>query len=254
MKSLTTLRDELADKIVSETGVVNNVSQMERDRIRVRQGIDALLSHLEGAAGEFDLNLAVKECLSFTDNIPFIMLDKIPPEKHITLTLARDLMIALARWQFEQDRARIGLAEHKVSELEQRLVLADEGFKTVLEENATIKQLEARLAGFAHNPQEGLIAYNGETWLTLGEYDRMRERLEAKLTECSDKYLECAGKYSGTVDKLAAKEDSLKELEIAHDALKAKLAASEARVRELEAKLAKFQPKFGAHGDQWSGK
>lgn len=141
--NLDQLRDELAEKYAFDICEIHGeaeVNEMYAESKPFCDGWNAAIKLLSESAGEFDVSAACDEF----------------EERWEHVDRANDACEG-ARWQFERDAARIGLAERKVSELEQRLSLADEGFKTVLEENATIKQLEALLAEsppVAKNPSD----------------------------------------------------------------------------------------------------
>lgn len=97
-------------------------------------GFNALHSHLTAAAGEFDEKAAQAEADSAMENLGPTM---------FTRDECAAEMVSHARWQFEQNRARIGRAEIEIDHLKTSLQIG----KDFAEINANrMKAAEARLA------------------------------------------------------------------------------------------------------------
>jgi hypothetical protein len=105
----------------------------------------ALLERGAGELNEIEIEYAADECECFNGGE-----NQLKP---------KSCFVKGARFQRSQDCAVIAAEQAKVKELEYRLCLADEGFKTVLDENKRIAELEASLDR-AHN--EYLDAEHGK--------------------------------------------------------------------------------------------
>jgi hypothetical protein len=158
MKSLTTLRDELAEKYDDVFLHSDHLNPSDLN-LAFHAGWDALLSHLEGAAGEFDEQ-------AFRARWGGIS----PSDYQFALMIAKE--------QFEQSRARIGLirAQNETlsilnMELQAKLAKCEalkrntlfaslEGLKRWQDNLATTKSENARLRVALHE----IADHKADTW------------------------------------------------------------------------------------------
>lgn len=105
MKSLDEIRDELAGTYCNH--------DINRDRTSFKLGFNAAIEHLSKPV-EFDEMAAEKECAKWSDTNPFTFTAPRGVHEEV-IAFCNRAINHMARWQFEQDRARIGWAEYNRS-------------------------------------------------------------------------------------------------------------------------------------------
>lgn len=173
MTDLEKLRDELAEKDMNSTYV--NLGRS------FHRGWDARDKALTEAAGEFDEKAYIAEY-----------------ERRYAIGIDECHHLKMARWQFEQDRARIGLAEE----------LEKSSYQQCIDNADAIEQLEGKLASTND--------YVKMTEARLAESEQQRKVCvccRRDLDEGAGKSFPSTHAFNSLQDKLTAAEAMVKGLE-----------------------------------------
>lgn len=174
MKTLEQVRDELAEAYMVETVVEGGAAlEMEACLQDFRAGFDAAVRTLAESAGEWP---------------------GVPRAQDGDCELSESFRDG-ARWQWEADRARIGLAE--------------QAYKTVLEQ---LRETTAR----AEKAERA-----AKSWEEVRMLETKLAAAEAEKEQCINDMLNAEAKYSIAMDKLEKAEARVRELETERDKFKA---------------------------------